>query len=126
MESRNKNAAVKRGLVHRKSGTVKPRTVAFLQGVRTGRDGAEVASALPGRWHVAGPGDTFNALVPLLGPEEKDLVLLDRPADGVTVIVPAELVLCARGATCLEDGVVGVQLVVAAGIVSAAVEIVLT
>ena len=76
--------------------------------------------------------DPFNALVPFLGPEEKDLALLDRPSDCVAVIVPTELVLGAscraqrRGAAVLQNGVIRIQLIVASGIVDAAVKIIRT
>src|SRR6267378_294741 len=103
------------------------REASIVEAVRVAwarRDGAEVPGALTSCRNVAAPRDTFNALVPFLGPEEKDLLLFDGPSNCIAVVVPAELVLCARWATCFEDGIKGVQLVVASRVVDTAVKII--
>ncbi len=73
---------------------------------------------------MAGTNQTFNSLVPFLRPEEEDFVSLDGTADGVAVVVTAELILGAGGATRLQLGVIGIQLIVAARIKNAAMEVI--
>src|SRR5467141_195965 len=92
---------------------------------RTGSNGSKVAGPLAQGWHMARYCDPFDALVPFLGPEEKDLVLLNGPADVITVVVPTELTLCTGGATSFKNGVICIELIVSAGIVDFAVELIL-
>ncbi len=87
---------------------------------------AEVASALGQTRHVRSAHETFDFPVPFLRPEEKDLVFLNGTTGGISEIVLAKFVFRTGGAAGLEEGVVCVQLIVAAGIENAAVEIILS
>ena len=70
----------------------------------------------------------LDHLVPLFRIEEEDFVFLDGPANRKSVVIPAKLVLYARSArreaTALDEGVKGIEFVVAAKIIDAAVEVV--
>src|SRR5882762_9074428 len=90
---------------------------------------SEIAALLRGGRNPRLPNLATAFFVPLLRPEEKQLVLLDRPAYGVAVIVAPQKVLLpanriaddAAGFLLPKEKVFGIKLVVAAEIVDVAV-----
>src|SRR5882762_7368359 len=60
--------------------------------------------------------------VPFLRSKEKDLVLLDGPPDGASEVVPPNRILLGIGVESFKNGVLGIQKVVAAEVIGAAVK----
>src|SRR5262249_20245953 len=84
----------------------------------------EVPGSLQGRGDVSTLHPSLNQPVPFLGYKEKDLVLLDGPANRPSKVIPANLVLLCVRAERFQNGVFGIQHIVAAKIVKTAVKIV--
>src|ERR1700736_2724098 len=73
---------------------------------------------------MSAPYHSADLAVPFLGNKEKDFVLLDRPPNGPSKIVPANFIFGGRRVESFKNGVARIQNVIAAEVVGAAVEIV--
>src|SRR6266478_2364635 len=100
--------------------------VRFVRGRRwAGGKRSIVTGPLGSGWNTVRKRLCSNDLVPFLVPEKEDLVLFDRPANVIAVVVYTELVLHAVGSRAvvgLHLRIKRVQLVVAARIESTAVK----
>src|SRR6266850_291843 len=82
----------------------------------------EVSGALQGRGDMSATHTFLDQPVPFLRSKEKDFVLLDRTPDGASEVVPANGIFLGVGVSSFKNGVLGIQKVVAAEVIGAAVE----
>ena len=73
---------------------------------------------------MSGTHHTLDQPVPFLRYKEKDFVLLDRPANGKSEVVTANRILLGFRVDSIENGILGIEKVVAAEVIGATVKIV--
>src|SRR5262245_7901422 len=84
----------------------------------------KIAGSLQRRRHMRSADYTLDQPVPFFRYEEKDFVLLDGPAQGKSEIVATNRILLGFRVEGIQNRVLGIEKIVAAKVISAAVKII--